>query len=380
MEETNFLAAETGRGILERRDMGLMKKIGIFLGNIQGSGGISRVTWILANKLNAFYEIHILSSIQSTGEEYRYADDIAVEFLFQEQRPVHTRFLRLTRGIHDFVKRNSLDILICAGTIYYPSCALAAKGTDVKLICWEHANASIESEHKFQGICRRVGAKNADMIVLLTNADEQMYRERYHVKNCRAICNPIDGRLLGDVVYHTESKKIISVGRLCYQKNFELLVDVANVFLKKNPEWRWDVFGEGECRAAIQEKIDEAGLQKKLVLRGRVSDLYDRYQEYALLVMTSRFEGFPMTLLESTARGIPAVAFDVYTGPNEIIVDGETGVLVPPGDAVAMAEKIQCLADDSELRKKMSARCLEIRNRFSCHAVVKNWREILDGL
>lgn len=356
-----------------------MKKIGIFLGNTQGTGGISRVTWILANELNAFYEIYILSGVRSREITYRYPEDIAVEFLFQEQRPVHTRFPRLTKGIHEFVRRNRIDILICAGTIYFPSCVLAVKGTAAKLICWEHANASVETEHKFQGLCRRIGVRSADMIVSLTKADEQAYRKKYHIKNCRAIYNPIDDRLLGDAVYCEESKKIISVGRLCPQKNFELLVDVANIFLNRNQEWTWDIFGEGENRASIQKKIDEAGLRERLVLRGRVPDLYERYQEYAMLVMTSRFEGFPMTLLESTAKGIPAVSFDC-TGPNEIIVDGETGVLVPPGDAVAMAEKIKCLADDRELRKKMSARCLEIRGHFSCQAIVENWREILDGL
>ena len=357
-----------------------MKKIGIFLGNTQGTGGISRVTWILANELRAFYEIYILSGVRSQESTYRYAEDIAVEFLFREQKPVHTRFLRLTKGIHGFVKRNKIDILICAGTIYFPSCVLAVRGTAAKLICWEHGNVSIKGEHKFQGFCRRIGAQNADMVISLTKADEQAYREKYGVKNCRAICNPIDRRLLGDAIYHAESKKIISVGRLCYEKNFELLVDVANVFLKKNLEWTWDIFGEGERRASIQKRIDEAGLQERLVLRGRAPDLYERYQEYAMLVMTSRFEGFPMTLLESTAKGVPAVSFDIRTGPNEIIVDGETGVLVPPGDAGAMAESIQCLADDRELRERMSARCLEIRGRFSCQAIVENWREILDGL
>lgn len=357
-----------------------MKRLGIFLGDIQGNGGISRVTWILANKLNAYYDLHILSSIQSKDEKYRYADNIKIEFLFREQKPVHTRFLQLTKGIRSFIKRNEIDILICAGEIYYPPCVLAVRGTGTKLVCWEHSNVSVRTEHKFQGGCRWIGAKNADMVVPLTKADARMYREKYRIERCQAIYNPVDDRLLGDVVYRMDSKKVISVGRLCYQKNFELLVNVADIFLKKNPDWTWDIFGEGENRAAIQAKINAAGLQEKLVLRGRVTDLYDRYQEYAMLVMTSRFEGFPMTLLEAMARGIPAISFDVLTGPNEIILDGKTGFLVPPEDIAAMAEKMQCLADDPKLRSEMSDQCLEIREQFSCQAVVENWRKILDDL
>lgn len=357
-----------------------MKKLGIFLGDIQGNGGISRVTWILANKLNAYYDLHILSSIQSEDEKYRYAGNIKPEFLFQEQKPVHTRFLQLTKGIRSFINQNEIDILICAGEIYYPSCVLAVKGTGTKLVCWEHSNVSVRTEHKFQGGCRWIGAKNADMVVPLTKADARMYREKYRIKRCQAIYNPVDDRLLGDAVYRMDSEKVISVGRLCYQKNFELLVDVANIFLNHNPGWTWDIFGEGENRAAIQAKINAAGLQEKLVLRGRVPDLYDRYQEYAMLVMTSRFEGFPMVLLESAAKGIPAVSFDVLTGPNEIILDGKTGFLVPPGDAAAMAEKMQRLAGHPQLRSEMSAQCLEIRKQFSCQTIIENWRKMLDDL
>lgn len=357
-----------------------MKKIGIFLGDIHGNGGISRVTWIIANRLNAFYHVYILSSFQNKSEKYSYAEDITVEFLFQEQRPVHTRFLQLTKGVRDFIRRNKIDILICAGTIYYPPCVLAVKGTGTRLICWEHSNASVKSEHQFQGICRRIGAKHADMAVPLTKADEKLYREKYRIRNCRAIYNPVDDRLLGPVAYCAESRKIISVGRLCFEKNFELLVDVADIFLKRNPGWTWDIFGEGENRGAIQEKIEKADLCGRLVLRGRVPDLYERYQDYAMLVMTSRSEGFPMALLEATAKGIPAVSFDILTGPNEIIADGETGFLVPPGDAAAMAERLQRLADDCTLRKKMSAGCLELRNHFSCQKIVENWRKVLDEL
>lgn len=357
-----------------------MKRIGIFLGDVHENGGINRVTWILANRLNAYYEMYILSSIQNKTERYRYAEDIKIEFLFQEQKPVRTRFFQMTRGIRSFLKKNRIDILICAGEIFFPPCVLAVKGTGTKLVCWEHSNVSVQTEHKFQRECRWIGAKNADLVVPLTKADARMYREKYRVKRCRAIYNPVDDRLLSDITYPIDSRKIISVGRLCDQKNFELLVDVAGVFLTRNPDWSWDIFGEGENRAAIQKKIDAAGLRERLVLRGDVPDLYERYQEYAMLVMTSRFEGFPMVLLESTAKGIPVVAFDVLTGPNEIIADGETGFLIPPEDIAAMAEKMQRLADAPELRKGMSARCLETREQFSCQTIVENWRKMLNDL
>lgn len=357
-----------------------MKNIGIFLGDVHGNGGISRVTWIIGNKINSFCNLFILSNYHNKSVRYKYSEDVKIEYLFEDRKPVHTRFLRTTKGIYDFIKRNKIEVLICAGAIFYPPCVLALKGTSVKLICWEHSNVSVEREHKFQGICRKMGAKNADLIVPLTKTDERLYREKYHVKNCKAIYNPVDDRLMGPVKYNANSKKIISVGRLCYQKNFELLVEVADIFLNNNPQWSWDIFGEGENRENIQKKINAAGLSDRLILKGRVSDLYERYNQYAMLVMTSRFEGFPMTLLESTAKGIPAISFDVLTGPNEIIIDGETGYLVQPEDIKTMAKKMQILAENSELRNKMSKKCMEIRYNFSCKSVIQQWEDILTKL
>lgn len=355
-----------------------MKKIGIFLGDVQGNGGIGRVTWIIANKLNAYYELHVLSAVRSRAKKYFYSEDVPIEYLFDSAGAVHSRFFKLTEGIRTFVYKNQLDVLICAGAIYYPACVVAIRFSPVRLICWEHSNVSVVNEHKFQRTCRRLGATFADYIVPLTRTDEHLYKQKYHVKNCRGIYNPVDDRLLGTVDYQTNSQKVISVGRLCYQKNFEELVDVAHIFLEKNLAWTWDIFGEGENREAIQAKIDAYCLNDRLTLRGRVTDLYERYDQYSMIVMTSRFEGFPMTLLESTARGIPAVAYDVLTGPNEVIEEGKTGYLIQEGNIESMAEKMQRLVDDAALRAKMSQCCVEKRNSFSCKNIIDEWRVVLD--
>lgn len=357
-----------------------MKKICFFLGDVHGAGGISRVTWIIANKLCSQYGVYILAAFRNPVTKYKYRDGVWVDYLFDTRMSVHKRLFSLIKRIRNYIQKNKIEVLICAGEIYYIPCALALMGLKTKLVCWEHSNVSVQDEHKFQNICRRVGARCADEIVTLTQTDCEMYKKKYGVTNCQYIYNPVDDRLINDVHYQHDSRKVISVGRLCYQKNFNEMIEIAKEILPKHPEWHWDVYGDGEEREALQRKIDEYNLSGQLTLKGNVANLYELYRDYSFLVMTSRFEGFPMTLLESTAQGIPAIAYDVLTGPNEIIVDGKNGYLIPNGNRSQMIEKIEKLIAHRQVRMDMSKSCVNIRSCFECQRIIDQWIALLDRL
>lgn len=354
-----------------------VKKVGILLGDAQGNGGIARVTWILSNRLCENYDIYILSDFHNPKIKYDYDPRIHFSYLVDKMTSVHKRILLVTKGIKRFIKENKIDVFICAGAIYFPPATLGVKRTHAKLICWEHSNVSVKNEHRFQGLCRWFGAKFADWIVPLTKTDAKMYQKEYGCRNVTSIYNPVDDRLITPVQYDVESKKIISVGRYCWQKNFEVLVEVAKIVLTNNPNWSWDIYGDGETFNTIQMLVKNNHLENRLNLMGRVDDLYNRYKDYSMLVMTSRFEGFPMTLLESTAQGIPAVAFDVLTGPNEVIDDGKSGYLIEPDNVCKMAQAIQELIDSPCKRAQMSDRCVELRKNYDCDSVVKQWERLL---
>ena len=188
------------------------------------------------------------------------------------------------------------------------------------------------------------------------------------------IYNPIDPNAVEKrKPYCADVQKIITVGRLTYQKNMELLVRVADKVLKANPGWIWDIYGDGELRETLQEQINACGLQDVLTLKGQVSNVYDLYGEYAFKVLTSRYEGFPMTLLEASANGLPMVSFDIETGPNEIIEDGVNGFLLPSEDEEAMCKAIETLMHDSECRCKMSGESAKTSERFQLGEISEQW-------
>jgi glycosyltransferase involved in cell wall biosynthesis len=228
------------------------------------------------------------------------------------------------------LKEQEIDVLIACGALFFPIAVRACKGTHVKCICWEHTDPNTGSDYRFQRLARSYGAKRSSCNVVLTKRAQKFYEAHYPKARTVQIYNPIDHKVLENAgEYRPESKKIISVGRLTYQKYFQMAVEIAAEILPMHPDWQWDIYGDGEERQELEQLIAEKGLTEQMHLMGQVSDLYNRYREYAIMVMTSRYEGFPMSLLEGMGNGLPLVSFDIDTGPDEIIRDGENGYLIP---------------------------------------------------
>ena len=158
------------------------------------------------------------------------------------------------------------------------------------------------------------------------------------------------------------------------------LLDVAKNVLQKNAEWNWDIYGDGEDKKILEDRIVELGLTDRVTLKGNSSNMYSLYDDYAIMVMTSRYEGFPMVLIEAASRGLPLVSFDIHTGPNEIIVNEVNGYLINKGDVVAMSEKISLLIQDCALRRAFSQEAIKSVERFREQQVIDRWIELIKEL
>lgn len=257
--------------------------------------------------------------------------------------------------LRQYLKENDIDVLIACGALFYPISVLACKNIKTKCICWEHSDPEGNNDHRGQYIARKFSIKRSDMNVVLTKRALRVFIEKYKAKNTIQIYNPVDEAVFEAAgEYDINSSKIISVGRLTYQKNFQMAVKVASVVLRKFPGWQWDVFGKGEDQEELIKLTEKAGIEGQMHFYGQVADLYDRYKEYSFMVMTSRYEGFPMTLLEGCGNGLPLVSFDIPTGPDEIIDDGKNGFLLTAEDCDGMIKRIIQLIENLDLRREMS--------------------------
>jgi glycosyltransferase involved in cell wall biosynthesis len=187
-------------------------------------------------------------------------------------------------------------------------------------------------------------------------------------------------RITPDSLCQAGRHLLLAVGRLEAQKGFDLLVDAFINLAKRYPDWDLVILGEGHQHAALQDEVRAAGLEKRIFLPGRGGNVGEWYERADLYVMSSRFEGFPNTLAEAMAYGLPAVSFDCDTGPRDIICHEVDGLLVPPGDADALTAVLDRLMGDADLRQRFAERAVEARDRFSMGRIAGMWEELFEEI
>jgi glycosyltransferase involved in cell wall biosynthesis len=175
-------------------------------------------------------------------------------------------------------------------------------------------------------------------------------------------------------------KCLITVGRLIPRKGMDYLARVAVPVLKKHPDWKWLVVGDGEERAFLEDVIRKNQLKEQLILTGRTDDVGNYLIHAQIYVMTSRIEGLPMCLLEAKTFRIPSVSFDIPTGPSELIEDGVNGYLIKPFDCKDMVKKLDRLLENETLRRQFSVHAQDNLEKFQMEHILGEWNWLLEKL
>ena len=359
-----------------------MKKISLFIGNYYKFGGEQQISVILANLLaeNPDYEITVVSVFKTSDTPmYKFHSRIKFENIFAGQFPPKKNPVKFFMGCRKFFKRFEPQDLIIAWTsysVFYSK--LLPRGT--KSIYWDHQGFTVGKKFGLAWLGRRIAAKSADAIVCITQASLNAYKK--YIKNkssVECIYHGINSDLAVSA-YNFESKEIISCGRLAHQKGFDMLADVADAVFKKHPDWSWHIYGDGEMRESLEAKIANCGLSEKVILKGYASNVSEIYPQYSFFVMTSRYEGFGLVLCEAMAGRLPLVAFDVESGPKELIDDNSNGFLVPPFNTEQMAEKICELIENPALRKSFSDASAKKFENFSLEAFSSKWNALISSV
>lgn len=349
-------------------------RICLLEGDMSRSGGTERMAAWLANVLCKEHQLSILS-LRMTKEKVFFALDSAVKHQVVPAFPGKTGIVKQIRWIHQYIKSNCIDWIINVDTGIGFYGILATKGTKAETITWEHGNFYNNWGSKLFPYLRRYAAKHSDAVVVLTQRDAENYRT--NIAKCapiHVIPNPAKSY---SNTYDASSKTILSVGHLLENKGYHRAVEMAKGLLTEHPNWQWIICGEGPERLRLEQMIAESGLEGKVLLPGLVKDMGQMYRNAAMLVLTSDMEGLPMVLLEGKSYGLPLVAFDIMTGPSDIIDDGVNGFLIKPFDLKEMEDRIGLLMNDSELRCQLSDGAKQGMEKFSEETILRAWKQVL---
>ena len=216
--------------------------------------------------------------------------------------------------------------------------------------------------------------RRVDAVVALTQQDANEYP---HAKSVVLIPNFTS--------LHVEkpsdclSKHCLSVGRLVDVKDFSRLLDIWKMVVCERSEWHLDIVGEGPEREALQQKIERLNLSSNVTLHEATNDVVPYYTNSSIYLMTSRFEGLGIVLIEAQTCGLPIVSLDCDYGPRHIIEDGVTGRLIPYNDDKAMADAIIWLIDNPDKRQQMGRAALKASQRYKPESIMSKWIELFEG-
>lgn len=177
---------------------------------------------------------------------------------------------------------------------------------------------------------------------------------------------------------HTDKREnvVIAVGRYTAQKGFPYLIRAWKYVAQQFPNWHLEIWGDGEEKKKMLALIKQQGLQNTIHLMGFSTDLHSQYCRASLFVMSSLYEGFGIVLVEAQACGLPTVAFNLPSGPSDIINDGIDGYLCKYLDEKDLAEKLMLLMSNPNLRTQMSEAALNNARRFTPGVIMPQWDEL----
>ena len=376
-----------------------MKKILCVLPKVTGGGAEKFLISFLNNVDTSRYEMYLVLARRGPFD-HEISKGVHVHILIEHSMSAKllapTGPFRYVLSLKQSIKEINPDAIISFGSLLNGSVSLSAKllgfSNRVLLIEAIHESSEIRQHSLLERLFRTSFLKLtyplASTVVAISEDVASDLTENFGIsKNLKTIYYGLDVekvRLLSnESVEHRWFQRpksfstIVTCGRLVEQKGFSILI---NAMTKVFQNIKLVIVGDGEQRDMLDEKISDLHLQKRIEIIGYDRNPYRYISKADLFVMPSLWEGFGLVLLEAIALGVPVIASDCPSGPRTILMDGECGVLVPPGDSDSLAQAINDLVKDSEVSTRLSLNAYKRAEDFSIKKTVNNYLDLVEDI
>lgn len=362
-----------------------MKNICLTILNVNAKGGEERMCTTLANSLSdAGYGVFIASllSHQDVRSFYHIRNNVKVVHILGSfiKRRINEWFPLIKfqeRRFTSFLKTNNISIVIDVDTDRTPFTSPIVKKLGIKHIAWDHFCYGRFKERAMSKIILPYLRNEVDRLVVLTKDDERLYCEDAKIPANKIVqiynLSPIEE----NQKYEHNSRTILAMGRLTYQKGFDTLIDAWSLIANVVSDWTLKIVGDGEEKQNLLSLIRAYGL-KNIVIAPATKDPRNEYLNADLFVLSSRYEGLGLVLLEAANMSLPLVSFDCDNGPREIIKNGVNGFLVEPDNIQQLSMRLKQLIEDDSLRLQMSENALPCMKDFRREHILKQWINLID--
>lgn len=348
----------------------------LFFVHSMAGGGAERVCNTLANQFVRRGDEVTVSFNMSEPMAYSFDDKVKLRNLWEGCRTTFFwsnfkiyRFVRTLYNMRQITKAARPDFVIGVMTDYSIFSLIALEGLKIPIIATEHTNVD-----RMPAIYKRVYYlfyPFADAITVLTHRDYKKWRNKFK----GVVCMPNPLTVKATSASYERKKIILGVGRVgSPEKGFDSMVKCWNLVYKKHPDWKLVITGKCE-----EQDIDylckflDDGRDSQIEFLGFRTDVYDIMLQSEIFVLSSRYEGLPMGLMEAMSAGCCCVAFDVITGPSDIIRNNISGLLVENQNITALADALDRVITDDNLRHYYSKNAPLSVRKFETDKILNRW-------
>ncbi len=360
-----------------------MKRIVLFISSLQ-KGGSERVMVNLAEYFHRKRYDVILVTQYRLEEEYPISPEIRGVYSEPDESALQggrirnfcVRFGALREiwsaykpdVILSFLGKNNL--MAVATAAFLPSkVAVSVRG-----------EPTMEYEGRLMQMIARFVFRFADGVVLQTEGARAFFPKAVQKKSV-ILSNPLNEQFLNKRICEEREDLIVAAGRLDENKNHAMLIHAFAKIAEEYPAVKLVIYGEGTLRTVLEALVEEKGLGGRISLPGSVSDVADHICKARIFTLTSNTEGMPNSIMEAMALGIPVIATDCPCGgPSALIEDGVNGLLVPVGDAFALADAFRRIFEDREFELRLRENARGITQKLSPDRVDGEWEAYLNTL
>lgn len=388
-----------------------MKKLCYLVDSIFSIGGVQRVTAVIAGALSNDYDVTIMTfdepgqkdltiyQLQDYPIGYRFVkyphisstkDKLCkvYSYLYKKVLPqckvtsdlyAHSSFPKERReALTHILQEGQYDVVIAVHSFLAIRLASIRKElAKTKVIGWIHnsfeallgeGSPYLGTELKYH-YARQL--QKLDEVIVLYQQDAEMYQQTFGFKPS-AIYNPLT--LKPGPRSDGHQKKFLAVGRFSPKhKGFDLLIQAFGLFAKKNQEWQLDIVGDGPEKEKLQQLIFENLLEERVTLHPFTKDVQPFYSSSSIYVLSSRWEGFGLVLVEAMAHGLPIISSDL---PSSKDILGNFGLYFRNGNIHELAQRLE---DATHLDwGKKSDEAIKIAQRFDINIIAGQWKQLLE--